>query len=315
MKKSLLLTTFSLVGLGALAQPTFQTSDFYPSIGETFTVHTSDYVSPGPSGSNVTWDLSAMTNNSSTVVNVLAPDPSYPTTTHHIEYVGQSDIHAELTSTEYLVVVEVSSTSSIVYSNPHKMYQFPMTMGDNFSDNFVGIVTQGTASLNRTGTVDVEVDGYGTLITPAGTYTNVLRIHNVKAIDDEYLGNTYQSSIDMYTWIQAGTHLELANIQTFESGGITGNTCTYTDVNTTGLADQYSENSLVLYPNPAQDIVTLKSNTKIDHIEVVDLNGRAIAVEFDLINKTIDVSKLNAGIYYVNVYSNNKKYVQKLIKR
>ena len=64
-----------------------------------------------------------------------------------------------------------------IYTNPEDGFQLPMTYGDNytyyseFDDYFLGNYI---ASGDRNGSV--EVDGFGTLITPDGTFEDVLRL-------------------------------------------------------------------------------------------------------------------------------------------
>lgn len=315
MKKTLLLSAFSFIVLYAFAQPTIQSSDFYPTIGETYTVYVSDSVSPGPSGSNVTWDLSGVNIYSSNTFNVLGSDPSYPSATNNLDQGGGSKMYLDLSTEEYFIVALTFNGGSIVFSNTNKMYQFPMSMGTTFTDNFSATINQYGDITLRTGTAEAEVDGYGTLITPVGTYTDALRIHIFKTIVDDDQGAISNMTQDIYMWLKAGTFHELANVQITYSDGEAMGSSYYTGATSVGLASNISTNPLVLYPNPAQDIVSLKYDSKINNIEVYDINGRSIAVASNPTNHTIDVSGLNAGIYYVHVYSNNNESVEKLVKR
>lgn len=313
MKKSLLLPAMLLASASVFAQPTIQSTDFYPTVGESFSLNYGDYVSPGSAGSNVTWDLSSMSSSSVITVNALAPSSSFPTSTMNLEYVGQSDLHANLTSTEFLIVGETTSSASVNYTDAKKLYQFPMTNGASYSDNFSGSVLSSGVTFSRTGSVTSEVDGYGTLITPSGTYTNVVRVHSVHTSNDTYMGQTITGTIDMYSWIKAGVHIELAMVQEITAMGNIQTVGWYSS-NTLGIADN-SINTLVMHPNPAQDIVLLQHEQAIDNVEVRDLNGRLAIVEFNAANNSIDVSNLSTGVYYVTVYSNNATAVQKLIKK
>lgn len=313
MKKPLLLSALLLASASIFAQPTIQSSDFYPTIGESFSLNYGNYVSPGSGGNNVTWDLSGMSSSSVITVNALAPSSSFPTSTMHLEYVGQSSLHTNLTSTEFLVVGETTSSATANYTDAKKLYQFPMTNGASYADNFSGSIVSSGVTFSRTGSVTSEVDGYGTLITPSGTYTNVVRVHSVHTSNDTYMGQTITGTIDMYSWIKAGVHIELAVVQEITAMGNTQTVGWYSS-NTLGISDN-TINTLVMHPNPAQDIVSLQHEQDIDHVEVRDLNGRLAAVEFNAANNSIDVSRLSTGVYYVTVYSNNASTVQKLMKR
>lgn len=75
----------------------------------------------------------------------------------------------------------------------------------------------------------------------------------------------------------------------------------FTDI-TVDLQEQINVNSsLLLYPNPTQSAVNIKSDDKIGLVEVFELNGRKV---LSTTNQTqIDISGLESGIYYVNVFS------------
>lgn len=53
-----------------------------------------------------------------------------------------------------------------------------------------------------------------------------------------------------------------------------------------------------LFPNPAQNEITLKINASINNIEILDSRGRLVLVSKQ---KTIDISRLSSGIYFVKV--------------
>lgn len=313
MKRTLLVSSLLFMGVNVIAQPTIQSSDFYPTIGESFTLNYGSYVSPGPEGNNVTWDLSGITATSVIHVNALTANPNYSGSTITVEYQGSSDLHANLTPTGYLIVGESTNTVSATYTDPKKLYQFPMTIGTSYIDPFSGSVISNGATLSRTGSVTSEVDGYGTLITPSGTYTDVLRVHSVHTNTDTYMGQSATGTIDMYTWIKAGVHCELAGVQSFIAPGGTQNIGYYA-TNTLGISDN-TLNTLALYPNPAQNLVMLQHEQHIDRVEVRDLNGRVAAVDFNTSNQSIDISGLSTGVYYVTVYSDNHTAVKKLMKQ
>ncbi len=77
--------------------------------------------------------------------------------------------------------------------------------------------------------------------------------------------------------------------------------------------DEYSINNLVtIYPNPSNDIISLKSDLTIDEIEIFDLFGKKIKKE--KYNDQIDIQNLSSGLYLLKFYSDNKFGVKKFIK-
>jgi hypothetical protein len=75
-----------------------------------------------------------------------------------------------------------------------------------------------------------------------------------------------------------------------------------------------------LYPNPAQEYVTLSNPQGIDLEQAViyDMNGRLIQT-IDLTNmgtnKAIDVSNLSAAVYYVTIRNAESQIVKQLLKK
>ena len=65
------------------------------------------------------------------------------------------------------------------------------------------------------------------------------------------------------------------------------------------------ENGLVLYPNPASDVVRIVDDNNIVYREIViyDLAGRAVKHAYDC--KELDVSDLHSGVYLLNAIKDN----------
>ncbi|MDC0637435.1 Omp28-related outer membrane protein [Flavobacteriaceae bacterium] len=72
--------------------------------------------------------------------------------------------------------------------------------------------------------------------------------------------------------------------------------------------------SVVLYPNPANGIVTLV-NAQNSQVVLYDLLGKVIkSFETQSANETFDVSSLTQGSYFVSITQNGYRSIQKLIK-
>jgi hypothetical protein len=69
-----------------------------------------------------------------------------------------------------------------------------------------------------------------------------------------------------------------------------------------------------MYPNPTSSIINLKTqnNIQIDKIVVTDLTGKKV-VEINNANQ-INVAKLSAGLYIVEAFSGEEKFISKFIK-
>ncbi|MNK45759.1 Beta-agarase D precursor [compost metagenome] len=81
------------------------------------------------------------------------------------------------------------------------------------------------------------------------------------------------------------------------------------------LAVSDSKNEAVsIYPNPVKDILNVKTASKIKTHKVYNLSGQIVNAKL-ISDKTIDFSRLEKGIYVVEILlENGKKLTQKIIK-
>lgn len=72
------------------------------------------------------------------------------------------------------------------------------------------------------------------------------------------------------------------------------------------------KNDFEIYPNPVSSLLTIRSEKRVDTIEVFDAVGRRIIEENS--NNTIDVSNLVSGPYFVKIRSGKNSQTMKFIK-
>ncbi|MES2837041.1 MAG: T9SS type A sorting domain-containing protein [Bacteroidota bacterium] len=80
-----------------------------------------------------------------------------------------------------------------------------------------------------------------------------------------------------------------------------------------GIDDNDLENDLQLYPNPASDIVIIKTKEKIESVKITNQLGQTVYSSNFTNSKTIDVSALKNGIYFVEVVQRKKSITKKLL--
>jgi hypothetical protein len=130
----------------------------------------------------------------------------------------------------------------------------------------------------------------------------------------------YQS----YTWYKDGTLLTGAVGSTFEPtiSGIyavvvtNAQGCTdsaFININVTGINEAYKDLKVLIYPNPATDVIYIESDIALQST-VFDLSGRTLLTTKR--SKTIDVSMLKAGIYFIKLVNDNSDIVaiKKVVK-
>lgn len=76
------------------------------------------------------------------------------------------------------------------------------------------------------------------------------------------------------------------------------------------------DNSFVIYPNPTKDLlnITNSNNFDIKNISVTDINGRVVKNQSGDLTQ-INVSDLNAGVYFVTIEAAEGKTTKKFIKQ
>ena len=82
--------------------------------------------------------------------------------------------------------------------------------------------------------------------------------------------------------------------------------------------DEFTENSLSMFPNPVDEILSIKSNSgnlNIRSITVYDLNGTQVAIKKGTYLNSIDLSQLSSGIYFCEIDSDRGSIVKKIIKQ
>lgn len=69
----------------------------------------------------------------------------------------------------------------------------------------------------------------------------------------------------------------------------------------------------VLFPNPTSSIIEITTDLNINTIELIDATGKSIPIE--MIDKKIDLSKLNSGAYTLKAKTNEGLITRKFVKQ
>ncbi|TDP03943.1 T9SS type A sorting domain-containing protein [Flavobacterium sp. 245] len=70
------------------------------------------------------------------------------------------------------------------------------------------------------------------------------------------------------------------------------------------------------YPNPVQDILTIKNNLVIDNVEIIDVSGKSVVIKkINDLYSEIDLSNLSSGVYLLKVTSEGREKTIKFIKK
>jgi len=318
MKKIYSYLALMIASASCFAQPTLTSSTVNPVIGQTVVkkFFTPVVHQEGNAGANQTWDWSTATEESSATGDVISPAgtayaASYPTATSCFEDAGGS-IEYDLGNSSGLYRLGIQSPNppfSSIYDNSMQLLKYPFsyngTYTDTYHSNIVGNGFPGTLA----GTVTVTADGWGTLITPAGTFTNVLRVHAhmTETYDYGALGTTDQD-FDQYSYFKSNVHYPLAEMVSGLSGGSPFSNASWSS-SSVGIEEASAAfYKLSVYPNPASTnaeiTYTLDKSSEVS-IEITDVTGRVVQ-SFDAAETPpgmhtlpVTASPLSNGIYMV----------------
>ncbi|GAA4898522.1 hypothetical protein GCM10023311_24360 [Flaviramulus aquimarinus] len=76
--------------------------------------------------------------------------------------------------------------------------------------------------------------------------------------------------------------------------------------------DELNINNIRVFPNPASTEINIQTNINIDYVEVYDIFGKLVLKESKTVN-SIKIGSLSSGMYLLNIYSEGKKAVKKVL--
>ncbi len=306
----------------------------------------------GAAGGSQTWDFSAMQNHAPLHYHFTDPQ-----TTAFAPYFTDANLAIDVVGSGFTMFMDVSSsqiealgqagdffgtgTPIAVRMDPgQKLLEFPKTYQTTFMDTSAITVTMylgqniGGVQIDSIRFRSVsqkvsEVDAWGSMTTPEGTF-DVIRQNNITHVIDSTWGyidpgfgipGSWQFFEDTtyteysYTWYANGLGLFLveasydphtnwlSSIQWLQT------TLTSAEDYDTELV-QETPVTFVVYPNPASNYVNISSSTTLEkcHISIYDISGRLIKHYLSENNNHImlDVSQLPTGVYILKIDTKNQ---------
>lgn len=341
--KKLLLSVLVFSTLAANAQ--YVVTNFHtPVIGdvEYMATDTLPSVTPGSAGASQTWDLSGMVSSLETTTNYI--DPS--TTTFGSEF-PDADVAADFggfmgyieTSSTFARIIGVAIDADIFGSpvqgaaevNPaDTLLMFNSSFNDTYTDNSSYTITasadfeiQGFQVDSIRSTEDktevVTFDGHGTVITPMGTFTNVLRekvVTTTTSNQEGYIqflgwqsqgGPTTEETV-VYNWYADKVKFPVASITTDVSGTNATEASYNNDSELLSIASSEQASWIKFYPNPVAEQAVIANSAKGQVANVFDINGRLVQVKnLSEGMTTINLSELSKGTYQLQILEDGKQ--------
>lgn len=217
----------------------------------------------------------------------------------------------------------------VAYSPQDVIYNLPLTFGQTDSGNS-GYALDLTSTLGLyysiARTRSTEVDGWGSLTTPLGTF-NVLRTKATVIEQDSVYIDSLGFGLNLppvttieYKWLGAGSGIPLLEINTSGTGIVTS--IKYQDtLNTTAVTSLAIVSEPVLFPNPASDYLFVKYNLSKPanvHIAIYSQEGKLVADEINSQDsagdqfKSISLSQyhLAHGTYFLHLNVDGKEFTK-----
>lgn len=88
---------------------------------------------------------------------------------------------------------------------------------------------------------------------------------------------------------------------------------TYTNTTLATNEAASTNNQISIYPNPVADLLNIKSNLKVEHIDIYDTSGRKVKSSSN--ENQINVRNLLPGTYVINIETKDGKVSKKFIKK
>ncbi len=205
--------------------------------------------------------------------------------------------------------------TSVRYAVIDEIYHFPMAYGDtgtSYGEYLLSIPTFGAYGQWITRTQNV--DGWGTLLTPSGSY-DCLRVKTVLELTDTIyadfagFGSSFNRPTDtIFDWITNGEGIP---VLTATSGDL-GITSAKFKIGEINVINEQSRQPVKLFPNPANQILCIETD-RDGFLTVYDLSGNLILQKRYTAFEKIDVSQLACGVYQLSLTDLNGEKVSRKI--
>lgn len=308
MKKIYLLILIVLSVLFTHAQPVLTTYNSYSLISHS--VINDESLPVGNAGENQNWDFSSfiigsLVGNVNTVTVESAPGYEQFSLANFCQKFTSSSFvpplenytFYKITGSEREILGQTNGQGivTIQYLDTQKL-PLPLNYDDMYIDTY-----QTTTDVMPI-VSNIKYDAYGTLTTPYGTYQNVIRI------------KTVNSNYTNYFWLQVTpNYLPLMDITS--NSNIGTQVTLYEDVSNLSSERFYFNNQILIYPNPSANYINIRlpKNDIAEKIIITDLTGKKISEIIQHTNQ-INIENLNSGIYLIEAFFENNKYLSKFIK-
>ena len=320
-------------------------------VGEMYNMYQIDStgITPGSIGTGVVWNFTATptrttipVNNTFTTVSSIPSGSLYPSATV-VETNSTAKNFYSSTSSQLNFwggnFTALTQSVDYSFSSPAIFAAYPMSYGTStVSSAFTGTIQSGTnnGTLSN-GTSNLNADASGTLNLPGRSFPNVLRVYTYTGFNFSIpaffaTGDVQQKTWDYYSQLTNYPSTKLVPLYKIVTSTITVSTPTNVvqtstivllnkDYQYVGINESVKEiSNLNLFPNPAKNNFNLSfvnENAEVVLVEITNALGQTIKKENlgstkCLINQSIDITNIEAGVYFVKVNVGHKSSIKKI---
>ncbi|MGZ3865522.1 MAG: T9SS type A sorting domain-containing protein [Bacteroidia bacterium] len=297
--KHLLIASSTFFAFSIQAQPVINYGNM--PVGMNFNLYSLGGISGSslsPSGPGVTWNISTAVSSLVGTADFLDMSSTpyataYPAANFAIRFTPTSGTSVyslfNLTSTVWEEVANnVGSGSATSFIDYRTALVYPFTFGLSNTDSY-------QKSGQAVKSITHNYDSYGTLITSFGTTTNVVR----DFINDD--GN------NSALWFNTSGSYVYPLLQADASG------VTYWQFTSVNDIQSNDKSALIhIYPNPAQNTVTIFNKVPVNKTDIYDVNGQ-LKIKGGQ-SSVIDISDLSAGVYILKAETSEGMIIKKIVK-
>ena len=350
------LVTLCIFNSLLFSQITIGQSDM-PNSGDTIRVSFANNFSANPDsvGANYTWNYSNLIPSYQNLEKFVSPlTTAYPLpfafTASYGQYAYTPDSVFALIPTDVYNFFKESSTQfkqvgigmtlfglplPLIFSSNDIVYNFPLQIGDSDSCTAgYGVPIPNLFYYGQTIKRKNIADGWGTVITPYGTY-QALRVKSILNITDTIYFDTLNFGFSIprpeayeYKWLATGKKIPVLQVNASDVlGNPVVNNVWYQDtmqsVPQVGIDEILNSSSINIYPNPAADFTCIEFSLSVPGevtIEVFDFTGKKVYENYSKKdpagnNKVFLYLNENytSGIYLVKITTQNQTAVKKLV--
>lgn len=310
----------------------FREGDRYTSVS----VDTNN-VNPGSAGANTVWNFSGVTFLNDPFENIFispgqAQGSEYFPGATLVQKIDSTYIYSKEEGNAFYSMGMYSVKDGVrIFSDMQKIFQYPFAFNNSFTDSYSALMEGKGYTVASHGQYTLTADAWGTLILPAATYSNSLRVKSVTSNTDtiNYEGSVLVSTSlsTNYSWYVIGSKAPVFSISYVQTPFGSYKYVSYSYPVVSGISSNInaSADKFTLeqnYPNPFNPSTKISFSIPkagVVSLKIYDIAGKEVAVvanEFMNAGKftaEFNASALTSGTYFYRLETNGLSETRKMI--